>query len=94
MTINQAVRPGYRDTVHVLVGDGGTDCEFDGFKGCYVPTADDGIAPDSVAGDLIYTGAWEVPDYLPPQGKIPVIARYGAELLGGPYLRILPGEDV
>lgn len=94
VTINQAIRPGYRDTVNVLVGDGGTDCAFDGFKGCYVPAADDGIAPDSVAGDLIYTGAWEVPDYLLPQSKIPVVARYGWERDGGPYLRILPEEDV
>jgi len=53
---------------------------------------DDGLPPDAVANDQVYTASWQVPANYPIGWDIPVEAHYHDDERGGPYFTVEDGE--
>lgn len=94
VTLNHAARPGYPGHPQVQIGS-----VFHGIAGSppipyiYIALHDDGIFPDAVAGDNIWTSVYTLPADLPAQTGLPVKAYYGKCERGALDLEILPKEE-
>ena len=90
VTLNRTPRPNYSQGVRVSVD---TVALYPNLSGRWFGLAvyDDGLAPDAVAGDRIYTGSWEVPEDYPLGGPVPLNAQYYDKHVTAPGFTVVDG---